>query len=98
INPAPITANPDIIRMPAQRNLGDDFQRFSVNHVERAVRFVTDVDATAIRSSGRAMVHFDAGDLSDDLIRHWIDDMYIVAGSVGLNDTDLPGSGRLCVG
>src|SRR5262249_45811784 len=38
------------------------------------------------------MVHFDPSDLSDDLVRRRVDDVYIVASSVGLYDSDFPGS------
>src|SRR5207237_9179728 len=95
INVAPILADRDIVGVAAERDLISYFQRPSVNHVQRALRFVTYVDVTSIGSDCRAMVHFDACDLSDDLIRRRIDDSDIVAGAVRLNDSDLArGCGR----
>src|SRR5262245_19640223 len=76
--------------MPAERNLGYDFQRSCIDEVERALRFVADINAASVRSCCGAVIYFDAGYPSDDLVRGGVDDVDVIAGTVGLDDSNFP--------
>ena len=84
-----VAADGDVVRVAAQRNPVRHLQRLGVDDVERAVGFVADVDAAAVRRDRRAVVHFDPVDDADDLVGAGIDDVDVVAGAVGLDDSDL---------
>ena len=84
-----VAADGDVVRVAAQRNPIRHLERLGVDDVERAVGFVADVDAAAVRRDRRAVIHFDPGDDADDLVGFGIDDVDVVAGAVGLDDSDL---------
>ena len=69
VNAASVTADADIVGMAAERDLCDDFECAGVSHIQRAFGFIADVNARPVRSGRRAMIHFDAGDMSDDFVR-----------------------------
>src|SRR5262245_37636235 len=62
-----VLANGHVIGMPTELDLLDDFKRLSVNDVERALCFVTDIQAAAVRGQACPMWHLDPLDLSNDL-------------------------------
>ena len=84
-----VLADGHVVRMAAQLDALDDLQRLRVDDVERAFRFVADVDAAAVRRGAGAVVDLDALDHADDLVGGGIDDVDVVAGAVGLDDPDL---------
>ena len=86
INPASIGSNGDVIGMAAQRDVIGHFQCLGVDNVQSALRLIADVDPTAVRRHGRAMVHFDSFDHADNLIGGGIDDVNVIAGAIGLDN------------
>jgi hypothetical protein len=88
IHPPSVTADRQVIRVTAQRNLLCHFQRLGVDDVEGAHRLVADIEAGAVRSDGGAVAGLDTGNLTDDLVGGRIDEVNVVAGAVGLDDQD----------
>ena len=68
-------------------------QRAAVDHVERVLGFVGDVEAAAVGRGGNAVIDLDAADFAGDFVRGWIDEMNVVAGGIGLDD-DRPSTVR----
>src|SRR5262249_20324572 len=64
-----VSADGDIVGVAAQGNLTRHPESPRVDHVQRAVGFIADVDFAAIRRSGRSMTDFYSGDLPDDFVR-----------------------------
>ena len=56
--------------------------------VERRFGLVRDVEPAPVRCDRGAVVHLDAGDFADHLVRDRIDQHHAVAGGVGLDDPD----------
>ena len=78
-----------LLGWPLSGILLDDLQRLRVDDVERALRFVADVDAAAVGRDAGAVVHLDPLDHADHLVGGGIDDVDVVPGAVGLDDPDL---------
>ena len=89
IHAPPVTSDSHVVRVAAQRDFLDDLQGLRVDDVERTLRFVTDVDAAAVRGGPSSMVDLDPRDHPNHLVRSGIDDVDVVPCAVGLNDPDL---------
>jgi hypothetical protein len=74
--------------MPAQWNLIDDLESPRVSDVEGTLRFASDIDSAAVGRGYYAVVYFDPCDFSHNFIRDWIDNLNVIAGAVGLEDSN----------
>ena len=79
--------------MSAQRNAVRHFQRLPVDDIQRAVRFIADVDMASVWCGCGAVAYFDVVNLADNLVCDRIDNVDVVARGIGLNDTNLAGGG-----
>ena len=57
-----------------------------IDNVQRAVRFITDINAASIRSDGCTVIDFYAFDLSNDLVGGRVDDADKIRRTIRLND------------
>ena len=81
-----VLAHRDVVRVIGERNALDHLQRLQIRDVERRLGFVGHVEAAAVGRRGGAMVHLDAADFADHLVRGRINQHHAVAGRVGLDD------------
>ena len=73
-----------VVRPAAQRNPLGDLQRLRIHHVQRAQRFVGDVDPPPVRRDRDAVRNLDILDGPDHLIGGGVDHVNVVSGRVGL--------------
>src|SRR5262249_56497462 len=81
-----VAADGDVVRVAAQWNPIRYLECLRIDHVERALGFVADVDATTVRRDRGAVIHFDPGDDPHHLVGFGIDHVDVVARAVGLDD------------
>ncbi len=85
----PIRRNRDVVGTARERDLLDDLQRLDIRHVQRPVGLIADVDPGCVGGRRDAMGRLDAWDLSHDLVRDRVNQVYSVPGGVALEDPNL---------
>src|SRR3984893_2334597 len=84
-----VRTHSDVVGVAGERDLLDHFQRLGIGHIERVVSLTTEVDPASVRGASDPMDRLDAFDLSHNLVRDGIKDVYCVSGGVTLNDPTL---------